>query len=497
MGVWFLPPLGDTKPRKRNQEGLGQKVWTLSVNTARNYPFATFIGVLIFLGLIFFKQHGVFLWAIAALLLIWYFSKAESRKTRGVNRIPFKRGTPEYDRVIGISQGWSEATVRAGLVTTAFNPGSSRWDTAQELKMTREERTRRDMLDPHRNTEFSVLEWETSTPTKATAEVKLAPGLTYENWVKAVPILRDFYGIFDVRVSQTRPGYVGIAFLFQDPLEQSKEITQDYIRTGLTANDPLLLGYDESGQPLTWNLAQTAQHGMIVGQTRSGKSLFTYCLAAQAAIRPDVSMTVIDANGVLSQPFHGSMDPDKWLDSVTEQIKSVWDEMRRRMFEELPKATQDKLTDFSVDMPVLFVLIDEYAGFISLLRARDKSLKPAERKGPIIEGYIDDLFAQGAKVGIRTVIITQRPDADIIGGVKRDNIAFRVMLRMASPSGARMVYPELDPQLAEAAPSFAPGKFIMESLTTDQTLGRGVILPGGIDNQYQTFVKIVEAGKQL
>lgn len=72
--------------------------------------------------------------------------------------------------------------------------------------------------------------------------------------------------------------------------------------------------------------------------------------------------------------------------------------------------------EFSSDLPLRVFVLEEYAGLLRQATAHDEGLKPAERTAGKIKQRVGRLVSEGAKAGIRIILITQRMDATIVDG---------------------------------------------------------------------------------
>ena len=207
---------------------------------------------------------------------------------------------------------------------------------------------------------------------------------------------------------------------------------------------------------------------VITGRTRSGKSVLLYNLLYQLHGLP-VQVCGIDPSGIvfnaLGEGLGGSgwrvltlRDPARACD-VMHQIVA---EMDRRI-DLLLSRRIDKFGSFSPDFPCLWVVLEEYPGTLSALAAIDQAngAKAADRVEVRIRADVQRLALEGAKVGIKLVVVAQRADAQLLSGVLRAQLVRRISFSQ-DPDGLRMLHEGITPEQVEAAQRFAAGQAYAE-----------------------------------
>lgn len=107
-------------------------------------------------------------------------------------------------------------------------------------------------------------------------------------------------------------------------------------------------------------------------------------------------------------------------DEPTEILRWVREEMERR--EQLFwSGRTDRITDFSPELPLLLVVIDEVANY-----TRHPDRKARER----FEAELLAIASQGAKFGVRLWLLTQKPSADVLTTAVRTNLSARICHRV-------------------------------------------------------------------
>ncbi|MET9661437.1 FtsK/SpoIIIE domain-containing protein [Streptomyces sp. NPDC006510] len=196
----------------------------------------------------------------------------------------------------------------------------------------------------------------------------------------------------------------------------------------------MLLGWDEDGTPIVLSLAYSA-HALVAGLTRSGKSITVNTLLAYASLMRDVRLIVIDPNLGAVAPWwrtaykvSDAFHPDE----PTEILRWVREEMQRR--ERLFwSGRTDRITEFSPELPLLLVVIDEVANY-----TRHPDRKARER----FEAELLAIASQGAKFGIRLWLLSQKPSADVLTTAVRTNLSARICHRVDTVEDFLHLFPD-------------------------------------------------------
>lgn len=229
----------------------------------------------------------------------------------------------------------------------------------------------------------------------------------------------------------------------------------------------VVLGRDAGGQDVTLD-PFAAAHTVLTGRTRSGKSVQLYGVLAQLRAYP-VQVCGIDPTGILfnalGEGLGGSRLRVKTLrDSqrVLEVVGALVDEMDRRI-EQLLADGLDKFSDFTDAFPLLMVVFEEYPGTLAALEAIDKATgaKLAERVETRVRSAVQRLALEGAKVGVRLWLISQRADASLLTGVLRSQLTQRLSFAQDA-DGLRMLHEAITSEQIETAQTFKPGQAFIE-----------------------------------
>jgi hypothetical protein len=310
--------------------------------------------------------------------------------------------------------------------------------------------------------------------------VRLQPGQTAADVRAAAPRLAPTLGVPLLRVEQLGPGRdVRVTLLDRDPLDEP---------LGMIPGEGLLLGRVESGALLRGEPGDLP-HTIVQGVTRSGKSVWTYALLAQLAHRPDVLVAGCDPTGLLWRPFAGSRHAG-WQASGLSDLAAheavlarVVDEMDARI-RNLP---DDRDTaEVTVERPLIVVTLEELPG---LLRVLDAAKTRGDDPGARVRSLVSRLLAEGAKAGVRVVILAQRAEASVVGAFERAMCSLRISFRTDNRASVELLHPGAEPALADVHTRALPGVALVSRPGAELTRMRGPYLGG-----YPEFAAVVRRG---
>lgn len=243
----------------------------------------------------------------------------------------------------------------------------------------------------------------------------------------------------------------------------------------------LPLGWTQDGQEVTFDLAGDAAHVAVQGQTRSGKSQLAYNLLGRLAPLPEVRVVGIDPSSLLLAPFAERGEPLVALGGLNwsqalDVLRAVKVESDARI-ERMAPARIDKLDQFTPEVPLWVVVLEEYPGILEGAQDEDTThgRKPGERIEPQLRRMVRQLVAQSAKAGVRVFLMAQRAEASILDGASRSNFGTRITLRVDNADSVRMLHPNADPTLCERVEHFAPGVALVDRPGHDRAIVRGPV----------------------
>lgn len=280
--------------------------------------------------------------------------------------------------------------------------------------------------------------------------------------------LREVTGAWSLILrSEVDSPHTLMRLLWADPLQGSRASLQP---SG--DRSPVRIGLDERGDDVFWDPFE-ATHTAVQGMTRSGKSVQEYTRLSGIAGRDEVKVCGLDPTGVLLGPWVAAGGrigvPSTageapvyahFLDVLTEIVS----EMDRRTLQ-LAADGKDKLvpSDFSAAVPTLIVVLEEYPGILRAAAAEDaaEARKPAERVGSKIEAGVARLVAEGAKSGIRVLLLAQRLSSKSLDTDSRSNFGVRHTLRLDNADGVGMLHDNAT-EWAPIVAAFEPGQGLIE-----------------------------------
>lgn len=245
--------------------------------------------------------------------------------------------------------------------------------------------------------------------------------ISAEEWKQAAPALAQGFGFARVSVAHSRRRVV-LKFT-----NRTAATDGDYRAPVELKGQAVKVGIAETGKPF-W--LDTAGHSGVVvaGLPGSGKTVFLRRLARSFALELTNQVVIFDGKGTddfddLSAQnvavFSGTPD-------ITEDIP--------RELEELSQQLQQRAAT-GAGIGRVVVIVDECQGYMpSAGLTRDEKEK-RERATKILK----DLVARGRSLGFLTVLATQKPDANTLPTVLRDNCGLRACGRLRTSEGEKMV----------------------------------------------------------
>lgn len=284
--------------------------------------------------------------------------------------------------------------------------------------------------------------------------VRMLAGQIYDDYLAVANRLGPALGVAMVRVEPAGLQHVRLDLLLEDPLTAT-------IPLPATQGSPsgVLLGRDDAGRAIRLDWRGGA-HTAIQGVTRSGKSVLCYGVLAQLAAIPEVLIAGIDPTALLLRVFadtrHAKYQALGLADhnaheQVLEDLVAVMD----RRIAELP-IDRDTI-EIGINQPALVVVLEEYPGELRAIDAIDKD------RGKRIRAMVGRLLAEGAKVGVRVIMLAQRAEAAVIGSFERAMCSTRISFRCDSRGSVELLHPGADPAIADAHTRALPGVGLITS----------------------------------
>lgn len=253
----------------------------------------------------------------------------------------------------------------------------------------------------------------------------------------------------------------------------------------------LSIGRDAAGNPVDIDLSSPV-HMALQGQTRSGKSVAAYglisALCAATAATDCLDVYIIDPSKILGSPLSINPRARCVLGIDGENVMAVMNDLLARLdsrTDRLMKTGVDKLGEYTAEMPLTVLILEELPGIVEALQDEDlvRGRKTTERLAPRFISAVRRLLAEGLKTNLMVIALSQRFDASLLTGQARSNIGVRLCLRMDNADGVKMLLPGADEALEKFILAAGPGVGV-------------IALPGGVmkrvKTDYVTYAGYVE-----
>ena len=255
-------------------------------------------------------------------------------------------------------------------------------------------------------------------------------------------------GSVALRVEPRGLRHVRVELLAADPLvglvERARPVS--------SAHQPVTIGRDEQGDPVPIALGVGA-HLIVQGSSGSGKTTGTYGFLAQLAPARDVLVVGSDVTGLTLAPW--APRAPGWcalgtrnLDAHIRVLERAVREMDDRV-EQMPPG-HDSIP-INPELPLILMVIEEFPGLIRLLSTADAKLEKRAR------ALLGRLFGESRKAGMRLLVISQRADANLVGGFERDQCSHGISFRVGGLSALQMLHPDTDKGIAAEHATARPG----------------------------------------
>lgn len=282
----------------------------------------------------------------------------------------------------------------------------------------------------------------TKGPTVTMYEIALAPGVK----VSAVSGLTDNIAM-DLAVSQVRlvapiPGKQAVGV--EVPNFQRETIGFNEIIDSLDTvkmKMPVVLGKKITGENVAMDIA-SAPHILIAGATGSGKSVCVnsmICSILYTKTPKEVRMIMVDPKIVELKVYNGI--PHLLTPVITDPKKAIkalqycLEEMERR-YHVIGSVNVRNIANYNAKideehlarekMPYIVVIMDEFADLMTVA-------------GKELEILLNRLSAMARAVGIHLVFATQRPSAEVVTGLIKNNLPTKIAFSVTSQINSRII----------------------------------------------------------
>lgn len=304
-------------------------------------------------------------------------------------------------------------------------------------------------------------------------EISLAPGVKVSQIINLNKDLSRALLVDCVRIVDVVPGKPVIGIEIPNSQREMiilKEILDSREFTKSSSKLTLGLGKDINGTPIVADLTKMP-HLLVAGATGMGKSVGLNAMILSIlykACPDDVRLIMIDPK-IVELAIYANI-PHLLTPVVTdmnEAASALWwcvNEMERRyqlmaklgvrnldgLNEKIIKAKKKAKPILDPDfnqaqalegeqapeletLPLIMVVIDEYADMLGALAQEDRS------KSKRVEGFIVRLAQKARAAGVHLIIATQRPSVDVITGLIKSNIPTRIAFKVSSKVDSRTI----------------------------------------------------------
>lgn len=258
----------------------------------------------------------------------------------------------------------------------------------------------------------------------------VSPGsILPEEWEKRAPGLARGFGYERAVLTQDRKR---VRLLFTN---EASPLDCNYSRPLALDNQKILIGVDESGSDY-W-LDTSGHSGMMVaGLPGSGKTVFLDRTAQTFAEDPENLIAIFDGKG--TNDFAHLAAENVWVFSGTPGSNlSILDALER--LTALMEERKKKAEAGEVLPGRIVIFVDECHGFFATAKGLNKEEKQARERATKI---LRDFIALGRSLGFFTVLATQKPDAESLPTVVRDNAGLRVSGGLRTSEAEKMILGE-------------------------------------------------------
>ncbi len=297
------------------------------------------------------------------------------------------------------------------------------------------------------------------TTTGLRIRLRLAPGQEPADVAASAERLRHAWGVHAVYVTTIKPGVVELRLVGFDVLRKvrmPRKVAADFLKV------PVALREDAT--PFVRDY-RTVPHGLTLGATLSGKSMYLRHLVAGLARQP-VALVGIDCKrGVELAPFAPRLsalatDPDQaaeLLPALIKEMEDRYDLIKAR--QGIAPATPDEEVTSDIwglpkhERPVPVVLLVDEVAELFLVATK----KEEERRDEMVTQLIR-LAQLGRAAGIYLEVCGQRFGAELGKGATmlRAQLTGRVCHRVNDEASAKMALGDIAPEAVSAACAIAP-----------------------------------------
>jgi S-DNA-T family DNA segregation ATPase FtsK/SpoIIIE len=215
-----------------------------------------------------------------------------------------------------------------------------------------------------------------------------------------------------------------------------KELLQDeeFIKFAEDNPLPFICGVDMFNKPV-YKCLTKAPHLLVAGATNSGKSVFlnaTLITLILLKSPQELRLIMIDPKQVELTQYDGYKHVESLITDMDEAVPTLdnlVEEMEKR-YSQFAKAKVKTISGYNNSskqkMPYIICVVEEYADL--------------QMVHPDVEEYVKRLGQKARASGIHLILVTQRPDKDVVSGVIKSNFPSRISFSLSSSSEYMTVF---------------------------------------------------------
>lgn len=298
-------------------------------------------------------------------------------------------------------------------------------------------------------------------------------------------------GMYEIVWHDTEPG---------SPLDTYRTSAAHHYPTPLSEFHPVCVGRTTTED--VFIDFSSAPHVAQQGQSGSGKSVLLYSTLAQLSrIDPNLcSIWINDPHRITGLPFQDRPGSRVVLGIDDEASVQMLEDLVQEMDERLELLSSERLENLKPDnlakvgKTLIVAAFDEFPGIVRAMAINDGTRKPQEKLEKKFRGLYGRILSEGRKVGISTITVAQRFDADLIGGYERAQMAVRVSLGLDNATAINMLH-ELERdlesrELVTRVTQFSKGRCLFQSRErTSERLSEVQV----DDLPYEDYLAVVDA----
>lgn len=199
-------------------------------------------------------------------------------------------------------------------------------------------------------------------------------------------------------------------------------------------------------------------HGLIGGETGSGKSNIFKCMIHQSILKGYKTILIDFKRGVSFNQFSDFITVYYEYETIIKALQEMVNETQKRL-DLFRECHVDNLKDYNAvssnKLQRVVIFIDELA---ELLKTRDKQISNK------LTDSLESLLRLSRATGIHVIMGAQRPDSTVISGQIKNNAPFRVCGKFVDGEPSRIM---LNSSIANTLPNIK-GRFYVKGVSLEE-----------------------------